>query len=247
MEEVFYDIFQGLPRQGPGNPKYTKKAIDSLMNLSSHPNILDIGCGTGAQTIELAHHLGGTIFSIDNHEPYLNYLRKKADTLGYGDIIHTIRCEMSNLEFPPEYFDLIWSEGSIYILGFEYGLEYLNSFLKKGGYIAVSEISWLKKNQPAELMEFFKQEYADMKSIDQNVAIVKKAGFQLVDHFLFGAEAWWDDYYSPLEERLKSLRSKYAEDDQVLELIEYVQLEIELYRKYPDYYGYVFFIMQKPG
>ena len=67
----------------------------------------------------------------------------------------------------------------------------------------------------------------------------------MIDYFILSPVAWWDNFYIPLEKRLSMLRKKYLENDQALELIEFVQLEIDLYRKYPEYYGYVFYIMQK--
>ena len=46
---------------------------------------------------------------------------------------------MDNLPFQNEELDLIWSEGAIYNIGFERGMNEWNKYLKKGGFIAVSE------------------------------------------------------------------------------------------------------------
>jgi SAM-dependent methyltransferase len=246
MEDVFFDIFKDLPRQGPGNNLSTKRAIDLIKDLPAHPTILDIGSGTGTQTFQLAHHIGGSIYALDKHAPYLDQLMKKADRLGYSDCIQVVHGDMAELEFEQAFFDLIWAEGSIYIMGFEEGLNYLMKFLKPLGYLAVTEISWLEDNQPEDLMAFWEQEYNGMNSIQDNLQVIAKSGYRLIDYFILAPVAWWDGYYSPLENRLAALRKKYLENDQALELIEFVQLEIDLYRKYPEYYGYVFYIMQKP-
>jgi len=42
------------------------------------------------------------------------------------------------------------------------------------------------------------------------------------------------------------LRDKYRDDVEAIQLLDESQLEIDLYRKYSDWYGYVFYIMQKP-
>ena len=245
MEEIFYDIFKGLPRQGPGNIQSTKKAIDLIDHLPAHPNILDLGCGTGTQTFQLAHHLGGSIVALDNHAPYLRQLTDNAEKLGYTESIQTVRGDMHSLTFSPESFDLIWSEGAIYIMGFREGLNYLKTFLKNAGYLAVTEISWLKNSQPPHLIDFWEQEYAAMNTIDGNLEIIRDLGYNLIDYFILSPLAWWDNFYTPLENRLVQMRKKYIENDQALELVEFVQLEIDLYRKYPEFYGYVFYIMKK--
>lgn len=48
------------------------------------------------------------------------------------------------MDFVPESFDLIWAEGYIYIIGFKKGLQDWKKFLKPGGYLICSEISWFK-------------------------------------------------------------------------------------------------------
>ena len=45
-DDIFFEIHQGLPREGPGRNEYTKKAFEMLPRLDN-PRILDIGCGTG--------------------------------------------------------------------------------------------------------------------------------------------------------------------------------------------------------
>jgi len=245
MEEIFFDIFQGLPRQGPGNNLSTKRAIDLIKDLADQPMILDLGSGTGVQTFQLAYHIGGFIYALDNHAPYLEQLEQKADRLGYSDCIQTVLGDMANLTFEEEFFDLIWSEGALYIMGFEEGLKYLRKFLKPSAYLAVTEISWLRNNQPDDLKGFWEQEYPSMNTVDSNLEIIRQEGYKMIDYFILSPVAWWDNFYIPLEKRLSVLRKKYLENDQALELIEFVQLEIDLYRKYPEYYGYVFYIMQK--
>lgn len=245
MEEIFYDIFAGLPRQGPGSSQSTKMAIQSIESIPNNPIILDLGCGSGLQTFQLAHHLGGKIIALDNHKPYLEALMEQAKKQGYDDIIDVTMGEMNNLDFPEQFFDVIWAEGSIYIIGFQEGLNYLKPFLKDSGTIAVTEISWLKDNPPSDLVDFWEQEYALMNTVDGNIKIIGDLGYGLVDSFILSPSAWWDDYYLPLEKRLIEMRKKYMENYMALELVEFVQLEIDLYRKYPEFYGYVFYVMQK--
>ena len=245
MDELFYEIFSDLPRQGPGDRGSTLKAAAEIKEIISEPKILDVGCGTGKQSIELLKYFGGTVTAVDNHQPYLENLKIKAQEEGFEDRLKCKNADMLNPAFVDGQFDLIWAEGSIYNIGFREGLESFKKMLKSGGYIAVTEVSWLKDSPPQELQEFWNQEYPDIKTIDQNLEIISSTDYKLVDHFKLPDSAWLDDYYNPLEKRLKYLRGKYKQDKKALELIEMIQHEIDIFHKYFSYYGYVFYIAQK--
>ena len=148
------------------------------------------------------------------------------------------------MRLPEGSFDLIWSEGALYIMGFREGLTVCHSLLVPGGALAASELTWLQPDPPRECRQFFANEYPAMVDIDTNIAIIKSSGYQVVGHFTLPESAWWS-YYNPLEDRLQSFRKKYATVPQWLDMIDSVQLEIDTYRKYSSYYGYVFFLMQR--
>jgi hypothetical protein len=65
-----------------------------------------------------------------------------------------------------------------------------------------------------------------------------------IGHFTLPQEAWWKEYYQPLEVRLDDLRKQYASDAAALEVIEGTQQEIDLYERYSDCYGYEFYVVQ---
>ena len=68
-----FKLYEGLPRQGPGSTKSTLRALDYIRNnLPLNANILDIGCGCGAQTFVLAE---------DWWINYYNPLKKRIDEL----------------------------------------------------------------------------------------------------------------------------------------------------------------------
>jgi ubiquinone/menaquinone biosynthesis C-methylase UbiE len=242
---IFFELFTGLPRQGPGSSECTQQAFAKLTGLAEKPRILDIGCGTGGQTIEIAKLSSGYVTALDTHQPYLDELELTAKQTNLLDKIYTINRSMFNMDFNSEQFDLIWAEGSIYIMGFAAGLETCRRFLKQGGYMAVSELSWLKNNPPQQLVKYWKKEYPGMKSMKENLAIINQAGFTEIAHFILPERAWWDEFYTPLEERAQILQKKYNGNTKKLQVVNETLKEIELYRKFPEWYGYVFYIMQK--
>ena len=173
-ENVFFEMYQDLPRQGPGSQKCTRSAFGYLANLLDKPRILDVGCGAGAQTMVLAEVCEGKITAVDNHQPFLDIIDTKAKDIGFAGKIETINGTMLDLKFESESFDIIWSEGAIYIVGFANGLASWKKLLKPGGYIVVTHLSWLKNDPPDELMEFWKKEFMIsmlkwiLKAIKQN-------------------------------------------------------------------------------
>jgi SAM-dependent methyltransferase len=242
--EMFFEIHQDLPREGPGDSKSTRKAFSMLKDLPPKPHILDIGCGPGMQTMDLIELTKGTIVAIDNHQSYLNALNEKVMKAGLSNRVHVMNRDMFSLDFESKSFDVIWSEGAIYIIGFEKGIRAWKPFLNKGGYLVVSEISWLKLDAPEEIKNFWELNYPALQDIQGNFKIIKNTGCKIIGCFTLPESAWWNDYYSPLQKRLDLIQEKYKGHPKALEWVEIEQTEINLYQKYSDYYGYVFYIMQ---
>jgi len=244
LSEVFYELFTGLPRQGPGDSGSTAKALALITPRPMAPRILDIGCGNGTQTLDLARLTDGTIVAVDNYQPVLETLRQRAAVLGVSQRITLMNADMGDLQLPDHQFDIIWSEGAIFVIGFDKGLREWKRLLKPGGYIAVTEAAWLKPDPPEDLFEFWNREYPAIRSVDQNLEAIDEEGYSIVGYFTLPDSSWWDDYYTPLEANVQTMRSKYAGNEDALSVIEAAQREIDLHRKYSAYYGYVFFVMR---
>jgi ubiquinone/menaquinone biosynthesis C-methylase UbiE len=242
---LFFEIHKDIPREGPGDNLSTRKAYQVIEKQLSNPFILDIGCGPGMQTLQVAKLTNGTILATDMNDGFLNVLSDKVKATGLSNKVTTQKADMKNLPFVDEQFELIWSEGAIYIIGFEKGLKEWKRFVKKNGFIAVTELSWLKENPPEEALSFWKDAYPEADTVEGNIKKAENLGYQLVDTFVLPESAWWEDYYHPLEERLKMFLKKYKHDEDALKTIAECQYEIDLYRKYHEYYGYVFYIFQK--
>ena len=241
---LFFEIHSDLPGEGPGRRLYTKKAFD-MIPLLQQPRILDIGCGPGEQTITLAQLSDGEIIAIDIHQPYLDQLMERARQAHVDNRIQVRSLSMKSMDFPKEYFDIIWAEGSIYAMGFQNGLQAWKQFIRPQGYLAVHEMSWIQPNPPEEIANYWKKEYPGLTTIENNLSVIENCGYTLLDYFPLPDDAWWELYYRPLEQRLQELRKKYKNDPKALQVIHHEQEEIDLYRKYYHWYGSVFFVMQK--
>jgi len=242
--QVFFDIHDDIPRGGPGSRASTGRAFGMLDQLRESPVILDIGCGPGRQTLDLAGLSGGSIIAVDNHEAFLKRLSEEVKRYGLQDRVTVIKGDMLDLGFAPGTFDAIWAEGAIYIIGFERGLRQWRSLLREGGYVAVTEVSWLRPDPPEELAAFWKEQYPAIQSIEENEATLCRCGYRPVGQFILPESDWWDHYYTPILEKISTLRQKYTDDPVAIEVIQMEEREIGLYRRYSGYNGYVFYVAQ---
>lgn len=250
----FHEIFDSsLARLGPGTEASTLRALQTVLAASpghrvaaapAWPRVLDLGCGTGAQSVVLARHVAGPILAIDNHQPYLDAVRRRAEAAGVAGKIVTSLEDMRTVEYEHGAFDVIWSEGAIFCMGLREGLSKTRRWLAAGGFLALTELCWLKPNPPSDCRSFLEGHYPVMTDIEGNLSQIKAAGYAVLDHFVLPESAWTDEFYGPIEARLTELRRRYGRDSERLHVIESVQTEVDMYRAYSEYYGYVFCVMR---
>jgi len=240
----FYEIYEALPRQGPGDRECTERALRLLPILTRRQRILDIGCGSGAQTLDLARATEAQIVAVDNHAPFVAQLAQRTAELGLAERITAQVGDMNDLRFPDRSFDVVWSEGAVFIIGFAQGLARWRRLLAPGGHMVVSELCWFRDNPPAELQEVFLDGCSDVGDVAARRNAIAAAGHQLLGEFVVPAAGWWENYYVPLADCLGRFRASHAADPEALEVAARSQHEIDMYRKYPDHFGYVFFVMR---
>ncbi|MBL7073818.1 class I SAM-dependent methyltransferase [candidate division KSB1 bacterium] len=118
--------------------KYTRKAFESIPKIEN-PNILDLGCGTGVPTIEIANLSNGNILAIDSDKECLDWLKQKIKILNYGERISIIHDSIFTVNLPENNYDIILAEGLFNIIGFEKGLLGFSKFLKTNGYFIIHD------------------------------------------------------------------------------------------------------------
>lgn len=244
LDAMFWEIHSNLPREGPGNAESTQRAFHMMRDLPSEPELLDVACGPGMQTMDLLNLSGGAITAVDTHQAFLDDLKRRAEAAGVADRIRIMNASMFSMPFENNSFDIIWCEGAMYIMGVPQALGNWKRFLRSGGYIAFTEPCFLQDDLPQEVREFW-AEYPAMTSVEATLKAIGEAGYTAIGNFTIPDSAWWGDYYGPMEERLKMLRQKYAGDKEALQRLEENQSEIDLHRKFSAYYGYVFFVARK--
>ncbi len=79
----------------------------------------------------LAQNTEAAITALDLYAGSIDKLNATAAKLGLQDRVKGIVGSMDNLPFQDDEFDLIWSEGAIANIGFERGLESLETLPQK--------------------------------------------------------------------------------------------------------------------
>ncbi len=240
---IFFEVHSGLPREAPGDEASTVRALQMMSDLPPAPDLLDIACGPGAQTVALATHSRAHIIAVDTHQPFLDELMRRAAAAGVAECITPLKASMFGLDLGRT-FDAVWSEGAVYIMGFEAGLRAWRSLLKPSGYVAVTELSWLKAEPPKEILDYWLEQYPGVGSVCENLRRLDAAGYEEIDHFTVPESAGWDSYYHPMERRVAELRIKYAGNPEIQQILDTELTEIEMYRRYCEWYGYVFYVMR---
>jgi len=203
--------------------KYTRKAFRILPKLYK-PRILDIGCGSGIPTIELARLSQGEIIGIDIDQPALAKFTRKIKEAGLTDRVQAVNCSMFDMDFADESFDIIWSEGSIYAIGFERGLREWKRFLKPGGFMMVHD---------------------EQGNVKEKLEQISDGGYELLGHFELGEDTWWTEYFAPLEKLINETRTKYPYDQSILKELHQAQGELDMFKKNPERNRSVCFVMKK--
>lgn len=243
--ELICEYFSSLERQGPGSPEVTLKALSFIDNQTSESQIVDIGCGTGGQTMALAENTSGHITGIDLFPAFIDLFNNNARKLNVQNRVHGIVGSMEELSFHREELDLIWSEGAIYNIGFERGINEWHKFIKQGGYLAVSEASWFTEERPTEIERFWQNAYPEIDTISNKVNQMQKAGYIPIATFVLPEECWIEHFYEPQVSAQEYFLRKHAGNKTAEKFIENQRYEAKLYEKYKEFYGYVFYIGKK--
>lgn len=243
---IFFELYESLPRQGPGNRACTARALGLCRDLPRSPAILDLGCGVGGQTLHLADLSSGSVLAMDSHAPSVERLRAAIAARGLAPRVTAVVGDMARPGQPDASFDLVWSEGALYNIGLPNALRVCHGLLRPGGYLAFSDAVWRRADPPPAVKAAFEQDYPGMGWPEDDVAAIRDCGFELVGHFTVPDEAWWEDFYTPMEARIAQLRVRYAGDAEASAVLDQLAEEPAAHRRYSGFYAYEFFVARRP-
>jgi ubiquinone/menaquinone biosynthesis C-methylase UbiE len=207
--------------------------------------IADIGCGTGASTVVLAQRVKGHITAVDVLQDFLDVLERNAENMGLAENISTRCCSMDNLPFGDEEFDVIWSEGAIYNIGFERGIQDWKRYVKVGGLLVVSEITWITAHRPSELQTYWEREYPEIDVASSKIGVLEKNGYAPIGYFVLPEQCWLDNYYRPMQESFQHFLTRNGNTKEARAVVDAERREIEMYEHYKTFYSYGVYIARK--
>ena len=228
MTSLFFELFTGLPRQGPGDDASTLKALALVPDVGPDARVLDLGCGPGRQTRTLAGGSPARFVGIDNHLPYVEAATQEARTCGLADRVEfrvgdmvswrclTGRSTSSGVRGPCTSSALSRAPP-------------MAAVLMPAGHLVVSEACWMKPDPPPECVAFWNAEYPAIRSVETLLSVVDTCGWQTVAHFSLPRESWWTDYYGPLQHSVTQFRQRHEHEPDAQELAHQVQREIDMW------------------
>lgn len=236
------------PRQGPGGNRETSLAVAlSGLKGATGLRIADIGCGTGASTLVLARELDAHITAVDFLPDFLDRLEDAAGRSGVADRIITLAASMESLPFAPAAYDAIWSEGAIYNMGFAAGIEAWKRYLKPGGILAVSELTWLTGQRPPGLQAHWETEYAEVDTASAKMAVLERLGFSPIGYFPLPEYCWLDNYYRPMQRRFPDFLARHEHSEAARAIVAAEEDEISLYERHKAFVGYGYYLARRAG
>lgn len=241
---AWWEANAALDQQGPGSDASTLRALEALGSVEDGARIADLGCGPGRHALALARATRATLVGVDLLPPFLKRMRARARAAELAERIHVVQGDISRPPLPHGAFDLVWSEGAIYNIGFEAGLATWRALLRPGGRCAVTEVSWIG-DPPEETAGFWRHHYSEMTDVAGNRTRAERAGYRVIDTFPL-PQSDWMAYYDPIEERAASLRAKYADDPAGLAALNYHEREVGIFERSRDSYSYVFYLLERP-
>ena len=244
------DLQGPLKRQGPGDSVFAKHILSRVRDqLPVLPKVIDLGCGTGVTTVLLASELKSSIQAVDTSSMFIQTLNDAIKDKGLDSIVRATTDDFSDLaevDFATDSYDLLWSEGAAYILGFEQALQTWRPLLKQGGLAVVSELSWFTTQPAQETKDYWIINYPKIALEKTNVERAQAAGFDVLEVIRLPSKAWWDNYYTPLLKRMQQVRMNIGLNaaEIMYEVLDDIDSEIELFSQHSDDYGYSFYILK---
>ena len=241
LEEAFWELHRGLPRQAPGSDATTARLLRIASAGRTPATAVDLGCGPGRSALVLAGD-GIDVTAVDLAPRMLDEVAAAAEASGLDGHVTPCRASMDDLPFPDGSFDLVWAEGSAYVMGWEAALRGWKRLLTPAGTLVATECCWLTDRPSDGAAAFWREGYPTMLTVPEARAVATAAGYDVVHDEVLPEADWWDEYYRPLELRLDGLGAGASAGGALAEAASLTRAELAMRRDHGAEYGYVAFV-----
>ena len=174
--------------------------------------------------MELAKLSDGEVTGIDIDQSCIDEFNRKIKEENLAGRVKAIKLSLFEMKFPDETFDIVWSEGVIRPIGFEASLKAWRRLLKPDGYLVI---------------------HYQVSRVADALSRIPQHGYKLADTLSLPEDAWWTEFYKPIEEKMDTLLHKYRNNSEALKLLDQYKTEMDMVKKNPSNFSCAFYIMRK--
>ena len=135
------------------------EALIELCHIGEGKYVLDVGCGVGVTPCSIARRYGCRVVGVDILEAMVERSKERAKREGVMDRVEFRVADAQDLPFEDDLFDAVITES---VTAFpEDKQKAVNEYVrvtKPGGYVGLSESTWLKTPPPPELIAWASQD-----------------------------------------------------------------------------------------
>ncbi len=229
----------------PGGQEYTLTA-GKLAKLSPGSKVLDMACGRGIASINLAKKFGITATAVDVNEQFIKEGRILAKEQGVEHLVTFSNNDVFELNFPEESFDMILAEGgALSYLGRAPGMNKASYWLKKEGYLELTDMIIANEKK---LPESFRQTYTDLgwnfETEESYKKLLKSTGLKTI-FCSYITKQYLRTYRDRIKKELASPQGAFR--SQALQKLLKEELELFYNEEWIDLFTVIFIVAQKKG
>ena len=110
------------------------------------------------------------------------------------------------------------------------------------GIAVISEMNYFSNDVPETVVQYMKNVYSGIKTESENIDLINSAGFEVFNVRRLPEKAWWDNYYDPLQEKIRMLKDS---SDQVMQgVIDETEEEMQFFKEHLNDVGYTYYMMR---
>jgi SAM-dependent methyltransferase len=177
--------------QSPGGRR-TLIALAMIAGVPKGARVLDVQCGIGSASVDLAEVFQATVMAFDDYPPYLAFGRQQASSRGVAKrtVFHAIAGNDATESVPAASFDLVLGLGGglsdTLPGGLSGGLRAANDWLVPGGVLILGDL--VTPGPTSELMSLV---FGDvLVSEDDYLSTLESAGFECLMAFRSSSADW---------------------------------------------------------
>lgn len=190
------------------SPKIIIDILKSL-NLNSGSRVLDLACGKGTVSIQIANKLGFRCHGIDLFKPFILEATQKAEELGVNDLCSFEIESIYNAVVNKRNYDVVMLASAESLLGnIDQAIKSLRECVVQSGYI-IYDGSYLKSNS-----SITNPDYAAIRHYDETIRLMTSPGNKIIAEVEIPAEetiAINKSYTRLIKNRAKELSVKHPE------------------------------------